>query len=109
MTKEPKWYAVYTKPRWEKKVAELLARQGMEQYCPLNKVQRQWSDRKKTIEEPLFKSYVFIHVKEDALLNVKQTDGVINLLYWLGKPAVIKDFEIEAIRNFLSSISLYSW
>jgi transcription antitermination factor NusG len=60
----PKWYAVYTRPRWEKKVAALLLHKGIESYCPLNKVRRRWSDRTKTIEEPLFKSYVF--VKTDA-------------------------------------------
>ena len=85
MTKEPKWYAVYTKPRWEKKVASLLARKDIEQYCPVNKVVRQWSDRRKMVEEPLFKLYVFIRVKESDFVTVKQTDGVVKMLYWLGK------------------------
>lgn len=102
MNKELKWYAVYTRPRWEKKVADLLAKKGIEQYCPLNKVQRQWSDRKKLVLEPLFTSYVFIRVNEADHLAVKQTDGVINLVYWLGKPAVIKDAEITAIKRFLN-------
>lgn len=102
MNNELKWYAVYTRPRWEKKVADLLERKGVEHYCPLNKVQRQWSDRKKLVLEPLFTSYVFIRVSEADHLRVKQTDGVINLVYWLGKPAVIKDAEIAAIRRFLN-------
>ena len=50
------WHAVYTKPRWEKKVAALLDAKGIEYYCPLNRVVKQWSDRKKTVLEPLFKS-----------------------------------------------------
>ncbi len=54
------WYAIYTKPRWEKKVHHLLSEKGLEAYCPLNKVTRKWSDRMKTVEEPLFKSYVFV-------------------------------------------------
>ena len=101
-TELKKWYAVYTRPRWEKKVAELLQRKGIEHYCPLNKVLRQWSDRKKLVEEPLFTSYVFIRVSEAEHLKVKQTDGVINLVYWLGRPAVIKEAEITAIKRFLS-------
>ena len=60
-----KWYAVYTKPRWEKKVNSLLLQKGIEVYCPLNKVRRKWSDRIKTIEEPLFKSYVFVKIKDE--------------------------------------------
>ena len=56
------WFAVYTKPRWEKKVSGILDDNGIENYCPLNKVVKQWSDRKKVILEPLFKSYVFVRV-----------------------------------------------
>ncbi|HMJ47328.1 MAG TPA: transcription termination/antitermination NusG family protein, partial [Ferruginibacter sp.] len=54
-----KWYVVYTRPRWEKKVAATLDERGVENYCPLNRVNRQWSDRKKVVLEPLFKGYVF--------------------------------------------------
>jgi transcription antitermination factor NusG len=97
----PKWYAVYTRPRWEKKVASLLLQKGIENYCPLNKVRRRWSDRMKTIEEPLFKSYVFVRVADAARTEVRMTDGVINFVYWNGKPAVIKDKEISTIKRFL--------
>lgn len=103
MSTEKKWYAVYTRPRWEKKVHQLLQNKDIESYCPLNKVCRQWSDRKKMVMEPLFYSYVFIHVNVSEIVPVKQTDGVINLVYWLGKPAVIRDEEIEIIRQFLDA------
>ena len=102
MSTEKNWYAVYTRPKWEKKVAELLSRKRIESYCPLYKSIKQWSDRKKTIFEPLFTSYVFVHVNETEHLPVKQTDGILNFVYWLGKPAVIKNDEIDTIRNFLS-------
>jgi transcription antitermination factor NusG len=98
---EKKWYAVYTRPRWEKKVADLLTRKNIENYCPLNKVRKKWADRIKTVHEPLFTSYVFVHITEAEQINLKNTDGVINLIYWLGKPAVISNAEIEAIRRFL--------
>lgn len=96
------WYAVYTRPKWEKKVAELLQKKKIDNYCPLYKSVRQWSDRKKTIMEPLFTSYVFVNMTEKEQLFVKQTDGVLNFVYWLGKPAVIKNEEIDVIRKFLA-------
>lgn len=101
MTETRKWYAVYTKPKWEKKVSELLTRKEIINYCPLNRVQRQWADRRKIIYEPLFKSYVFVYVNSSDHIALKSTDGVINMVHWIGKPAVIRDEEIETIRKFL--------
>jgi len=103
MNKEIKWYAVHTRPRWEKKVAGILHKKGIEFYCPLNKILRQWADRKKFVFEPLFTGYVFIRSTEEEHLKVKQTAGVINIVYWLGKPAVVKDAEIDAIKKFLDN------
>lgn len=105
MSNDRKWFAVYTKPRWEKKVAELLKTANIENYCPLNRVQRQWSDRKKMILEPLFKSYVFVRIEENAQVSVRQTDGVLNFVTWLGKPAIIRDEEIDVIKRFLNEHS----
>ena len=96
-----KWLAVYTRPRWEKKVTQLLAEKGVESYCPLNKVRRKWSDRVKIVEEPLFKSYVFVKVGNDDRTTVRMTPGAINFVYWDGKPAVIREKEIIAIKRFL--------
>ncbi|MEJ7768089.1 MAG: UpxY family transcription antiterminator [Chitinophagaceae bacterium] len=97
-----KWYAVYTKPRWEKKVADLLTRKQIENYCPLNKVQRQWSDRKKIVMEPLFQSYVFVKTTLATQTAVRETAGVLNFVYWLQKPAVIRQEEIDVIRRFMN-------
>jgi transcription antitermination factor NusG len=96
------WYAVYTKPRWEKKVYGLLAENGFEAYCPLNRVRKKWSDRLKWVEEPLFKSYVFVKVAEEEAARVRMVNGVVNFVYWLGKPAIIRNKEIEIIHKFLS-------
>ena len=98
---EKNWYAVYTRPRWEKKVAAHLTRKEIENYCPLNKVRKQWADRKKIVLEPLFTSYVFVKTNQMEHGHLKKTDGVINLVYWLGKPAVIREVEIDMIRRFL--------
>ncbi len=99
------WYAVYTRPRWEKKVAGLLQDKEIVHYCPLNKVTRQWSDRKKTVLEPLFKGYVFVQVADKKKWELKSINGIINYVYWLGKPAIIKETEIETIRKFLHEFS----
>jgi len=96
-----KWLAIYTRPRWEKKVNQLLGEKGLESYCPLNKVRRKWSDRIKVVEEPLFKSYVFVKVSDEDRTAVRMTPGAINFVYWEGKPAIIKEKEIIAIRRFL--------
>ncbi len=97
-----KWLAIYTRPRWEKKVNQLLQEKGFESYCPLNKVKRKWSDRIKVVEEPLFKSYVFVKLSEEERSAVRLTPGAINFVYWNGKPAVIKEKEISAIKRFLN-------
>ena len=102
MTAQKKWYALYTKPRWEKKVHRLLADKKIESYCPLNKVRRKWSDRMKTVEEPLFKSYVFVRITSEEQTQVRMTNGVVNFVYWQGRPAIVKDREIEVIRRFLN-------
>ena len=101
MSSEKTWHVVYTRPRSEKKVAQNLARRNIESYCALNKSVHQWADRKKTIYQPLFDNYVFVHIYESEQKLVKQTDGVLNFVYWLGQPAVVKIEEIVAMQSFL--------
>lgn len=112
MEAEKKWYALYTKPRWEKKIDALLVKKGVESWCPLQRVERQWSDRKKMIEDPLFKSYVFVHIENGERTKVLMTDGVLNFVHYLGKPAVIRNEEVEMIKKYLAekdaSISILS-
>lgn len=97
-----KWYAVYTKPRWEKKVYALFQEREITAYCPLNKVRKKWSDRYKIVHEPLFKSYVFVQVEDSEMTNVRMVSGVVNYVYWNGRPAIIKEEEIDTIRRFLN-------
>lgn len=93
--------AIYTRPRWEKKVNSILQEKGFESYCPLNKVRRKWSDRIKVVEEPLFKSYVFVKISDKERSAVRLINGTLNFVYWDGKPAVIKEREIVTIKRFL--------
>ncbi len=99
--KSKKWFALYTKPRWEKKIDSNLIRKGIDSWCPLQKKERQWSDRKKIIEDPLFKSYVFVRIDENEKVKTLQTEGVLNFVYHMGKPAVIRNEEIDLIKSYL--------
>ncbi len=101
MAQEKKWYVIYTKPRWEKKIALLLTDKEIEHYCPLNKVTKQWSDRKKIVLEPLFKGYIFVCPNKTDKWDIKKTPGVLNYVHWLGKPALVKESEIIIIKKFL--------
>lgn len=97
------WRVLYTKPRNEKKLFERLVLQGFECYCPCQKILKQWSDRKKWVEEPLFKSYIFVKLSrtESERIAILETPGAVRFLYWLGKPACVKQSEIETIQKFL--------
>lgn len=100
------WYAIYTKPKWEKKVSEKLNQIGVECYCPLVIQVKQWSDRKKKIEVPLFNSYVFVRLQDADRNSVFQVAGAVRYLFWLGKPAIVKDEEIEIIKKSLTDINV---
>lgn len=100
------WYVVYTKPKWEKKVAEKLTQIGIECYCPLITQVKQWSDRKKKVEMPLFNSYVFIQIEDADRNSVFEVAGIVRYLFWLGKPAVVRDEEINVIKNSLKASNI---
>ena len=93
------WYALYTKPRKEQKVAQQLEQLGFTIYLPLKTEVKQWSDRKKKVVSPLFSSYVFIQIEESKRAEVFIIDGVLNYVFWLGKPAIIRNSEMELMRN----------
>ena len=95
------WTAFYTKPRNEKSVAERLERKGYTIYAPLRTTIKQWSDRKKKIQEPLFTSYVFACVDEAQRLQILEDPSIVSNVFWLGKPVVIRNEEIHTIQQFL--------
>ncbi len=88
------WFVLYVKPQNEIKVGKALTALGIEVFCPTKKEVRQWSDRKKTVEVPLFKSYVFVKLEAQNRNQVFSVPGVVRYLFWLGKPAVVRDEEI---------------
>lgn len=101
--KKPKknWLVIYVRPRWEKKVDKLLQEQGIETFCPLRTTENQWADRKKKVSVPLFNGYVFVRIDDRDLTKVRYTLGVLNYIYYLGKPAVIRDTEIENLKEMV--------
>lgn len=95
---EKKWLVLYTRARWEKKIQEKLSEQGIECYCPLKIVLRQWADRKKKVELPLFSCYVFVRVTRSQQEKALQTMGVLSYIYYMGRPAVVRDCIIENLK-----------
>lgn len=96
------WYVLYTAPRAEKKVEERLRERGVECYLPLHRAPQVWSDRVKMVDKPLFISYVFVRSTEMEALNfVRQIYGVARVVFYNGRPAVVRPEEIDAIRAFL--------
>ena len=98
------WYVLYTKPRQERKVADSLNASGIDAYCPLVTVVKQWSDRKKKVQVPLINSYVFVNIEEQKREDVFKVFGIVRYLFWLGKPAVVRAIEIEALQKSLEGI-----
>lgn len=98
------WYVLYTKAKQEKKVADGLKQIGIEAYCPMATVVKQWSDRKKKVEVPLLNSYVFVSIAERQRDSVFAVPGIVRYLFWLGKPAVVRDNEIFALQKSLEGV-----
>jgi transcription antitermination factor NusG len=97
------WYAIFTKPRSEKKVFQRMLDHDIEAFLPLVKTVRQWSDRKKTLQVPLISSYIFVRMDEKDLYKTLPIQGTVNVLKYLGKPAIIKDVEIENLQILSSN------
>ena len=97
------WHVAYVKSRSEKKVKERLDRMGIQAFLPLIKTVRQWSDRKKTVQVPLFNGYIFLQLSGDDYTRVRMVEGVVNFIYQEKKIAVVSEKQIEDIRTFLES------
>ena len=98
------WYAVYTRPNMEKKVTSALEHKGIVVYCPLQRVQRQWSDRKKVLQVPAFRGYVFVNIHDAIRWEILATGGVLNFVLHDGRPARIPQREIDEVRRFFHGL-----
>ena len=95
------WFAAYVKSRAEKKVALELEALGIEFYLPLTKKLKQWSDRRKWVEEPLFRSYIFVHIDQSEYFTALNANGVVRYVSFGGKAVAIPEVQIKAIQYYL--------
>ena len=95
------WYILYTVSRAEKQVDKRLNMDGIETYLPLHLTPRKWSDRVKMVEVPLFSSYIFVHTTDEVLRTLPKMTGISRIVFYNGQPAIIKEKEIENIKEFL--------
>lgn len=106
---DKKWFAIYVKSRNEKKVFKQLEDIGVESFLPLITRLKQWSDRKKKVEEPLFRSYVFLrHNLKDRkeYYKIMNIQGVVCFVTIEKKPVPIPENQITAIKEYLNDIEL---
>lgn len=96
-----RWYAVYVKSRYEKKASKLLEDRHIETYLPLIGRLKQWSDRKKMVEEPLFKSYLFVHTDLKNYFDILNTPGVVRFVCFEGKPVPVPDNQLVAVKSYI--------
>ena len=96
------WLVIYTKPRWEKKLADQLTAKGFTVYCPTQRVKRRWSDRTKWIDQPLFSSHIFIHIETERRDAVYFTPGFVRFLFWNKRPAQVRETEIDTLKRWLN-------
>jgi transcriptional antiterminator RfaH len=98
-----KWYPVYTHPRAEKKAFQALTQKGIKAYLPLHRQLKQWSDRKKWVEEPFIKSYLFVYIKEHEQTEVLMTKGISRFIYFSQQITSMPDRQIEELKLLVSS------
>lgn len=96
------WYAVYTKSNFEKRIHSKLKATSIEAYLPLRKEVRQWSDRKKAVEEPLIKSYLFVKIAQKDYSRVLSIPGVVKFISFSDEPVVIPEYQIDIIKRLLA-------
>lgn len=95
------WYVLYTAARAEKQVKERIDALGVECWLPLHRTPRVWSDRVKMVDVPLFSSYVFVKCTDPVLRDLLRVYGVSRIIFYNGKPAIVRQKEIDAIKEFL--------
>ena len=95
---ERNWLIITTKQKQEKKVAEFLTKKGIQNFCPIVKVERKQGSKRIVEDQPLFTSFVFVSVNETEMQIVRKAPSFINMVFWLSKPIIIKQEEINAIK-----------
>ena len=100
---ELKWYVMYTASRSEKKVAERLKENGWEVYLPIVEELRQWSDRKKKVQRPLFNGYVFVKTSRNRLWECLQFPGAVKFVHFAGEHATMREEDLDIIKRVVTT------
>ena len=104
------WYAVRVKPNYEKPVAAALRGKGLEEFLPLFRSKRKWSDRVKVMDLPLFPGYVFCRVNLDARMPLITTPGFLYIVGVGKNPEPVDESEIQAIQSVLrAGVGVAPW
>jgi transcriptional antiterminator RfaH len=98
-----KWYPISTNPRAEKKAYEALINKGINAYLPLHRRLKNWSDRKKWVEEPIIPSYLFVYIRQTEQASVLMTKGIARFIYFSGKIASMPERQIEDLKLIMAS------
>jgi transcription termination/antitermination protein NusG len=99
----PKCFILYTASRSEKKVEKRLKEQNQEVFLPLVTQVKQWSDRKKKVQVPLFNGYLFVYCHPDKRYEILQTPGAVKFVHFGGEPATVRKEEIEKLQRFIAT------
>ncbi len=102
-----KWFAIYVKSRYEKKVNKFLDDMDVESFLPLITRMKQWSDRKKRVEEPLFRSYLFVNISLNDFYRILGVPGVVKFVTFEKKPVPVPENQIQAIKMYVNDIDLH--
>ena len=97
-----KWFILYTKPNQEIKVADQLKSLNISSFCPTVTIIKNYSDRKKKIIKPLLPSYVFVNIEDAKRNDVFSIYGIVRYMFWLEKPAIVRESEIELMKQYLT-------
>ena len=97
------WFVMYTAPRSEKKVEQRLKEKGLEVYLPIVEEVRQWSDRKKKVQRPLFNGYIFVYTTKDRLWESLQVAGAVKFVNFAGEHATVRESEIATLKRIIET------
>ena len=103
LTRPKDWYAAHVRSNQEQVVAAILAAKGLEPYNPSFRDRRQWSDRIRETERPLFPGYLFCRMSSEDRVAVQKTSGVVRIVGVGTQPAPVDEVEMEAIRTLAAT------
>lgn len=97
------WLAAYTSPRFEKRAKAQLDKQGITNWLPMQRLRRRWSDRWKWVEEPVFRSYLFVYISEREYFQTLNSYGIVRFVSFNGQAVRIPENQMDFLRRMLDS------